>query len=59
VTQGDNTFGPFTNSDGTTHTVQGYPALPGYDMASGWGTVDAAGFVPALARQEDDPGDGA
>jgi subtilase family serine protease len=55
VTQGNNTFGPFTNTDGTTHTVQGYPALPGYDMASGWGTVDAARFVPALARR-DDPG---
>ncbi len=49
VTQGNNTFGPFTNSDGTTHTVQGFSATPGYDLASGNGTVDAARFVPALA----------
>jgi subtilase family serine protease len=49
VTQGNNTFGPFTNSDGTTHTVIGFNAGPGYDLASGNGTVDAARFVPALA----------
>ncbi len=49
VTQGNNTFGPFTNSDGTTHTVQGYAAGPGYDLASGVGTLNAARFVPTLA----------
>jgi subtilase family serine protease len=31
-------------------TVIGYPAVSGYDMATGWGTVDAAVFVPTLAR---------
>jgi subtilase family serine protease len=40
VTAGDNTYGPVT----------GYAATPGYDLASGWGTIDAARFVPALAR---------
>lgn len=30
--------------------VPGYHAGPGYDLASGWGTIDAAKFVPALAR---------
>jgi subtilase family serine protease len=49
VTQGNNTFGPFTNSDGTTHTVVGFDAARGYDLASGWGTLDASRFVPALA----------
>lgn len=49
VTSGNNTFGPFTNSDGTTHTVVGFDAGPGYDLASGNGTIDAARFVPALA----------
>jgi subtilase family serine protease len=49
VTKGDNTFGPFTNSDGTTATVQGFSATKGYDLASGNGTVDASRFVPALA----------
>jgi subtilase family serine protease len=57
VTQGNNTFGPFTNSDGTTHTVQGFDATRGYDLSSGWGTVDAARFVPALARRGDDGSD--
>ena len=49
VTSGNNTFGPFTNSDGTTHTVLGYNAGPGYDLASGNGTINAQSFVPALA----------
>ena len=40
VTTGSNTYGPVT----------GYTATPGYDLASGWGTIDAARFVPALAR---------
>ncbi len=38
VTTGDNTFGGVT----------GYPATGGYDLATGWGTVDATRFVPAL-----------
>jgi subtilase family serine protease len=29
--------------------VTGYNAGPGYDLASGWGTINAARFVPALA----------
>ncbi|MFJ6214244.1 Ig-like domain-containing protein [Streptomyces sp. NPDC092296] len=33
----------------TYKTVPGYYAAPGYDVASGWGTVDASKFVPALA----------
>jgi subtilase family serine protease len=49
VTSGNNTFGPFTNTDGTTHTVVGFNAGPGYDLASGNGTVNALRFVPALA----------
>ena len=50
VTVGNNTFGPFTNTDGKTYTVQGFDAVPGYDLASGLGTVDGALFVPALAQ---------
>jgi subtilase family serine protease len=34
---------------GKWHTVTGYPARPGYDLASGVGTVNAALFVPELA----------
>jgi subtilase family serine protease len=30
--------------------IKGFPALPGYDLASGVGTIDAALFVPELAR---------
>jgi subtilase family serine protease len=40
VTSGNNSFAGVT----------GFSAAPGYDLASGWGTVDAAKFVPALAR---------
>ena len=31
-----------------TVLVPGFTAAPGFDVASGWGTVDAAKFVPAL-----------
>ncbi|HEX2645967.1 MAG TPA: hypothetical protein VHO95_01955, partial [Candidatus Dormibacteraeota bacterium] len=50
VTQGNNTFGPFTNSNGVTYTVVGFNAGPGYDLASGLGTVDGAKLVMALAQ---------
>jgi subtilase family serine protease len=40
VTSGNNSFA----------RVTGYHAGPGYNMATGWGTIDAAKFVPALAR---------
>jgi subtilase family serine protease len=40
VTSGDNSFGGVT----------GFAAKRGYDLASGWGTINAAEFVPALAR---------
>ncbi len=39
ITQGNNSF----------NGVNGFTAVPGYDLASGWGTIDAAEFVPALA----------
>jgi subtilase family serine protease len=32
----------------STATVTGFCAGKGYDIASGWGTIDAARFVPAL-----------
>jgi subtilase family serine protease len=40
VTSGNNSFAGVT----------GFDAGKGYDLASGWGTIDAAKFVPALAR---------
>ena len=54
ITQGNNSFGPFTNTDGNTYTVQGYNAVPGYDLASGLGTLDANVLVRALAAQADE-----
>ena len=54
ITQGNNTFGPFTNSDGKTYTVIGYDAAPGYDLASGLGTFDAAKLVRALVEGGED-----
>jgi len=35
---------------GALHTVHGFAALPGYDLASGVGTVNAFWFVRELAR---------
>jgi len=46
VTQGNNTVSFFQPN---LVTVQGYKAGPGYDLASGVGTVNAALFVPELA----------
>ncbi|GAA2690444.1 hypothetical protein GCM10009864_75700 [Streptomyces lunalinharesii] len=40
--------------DGTNNSyagVTGYTAVKGYDMATGLGTIDAARFVPTLAKQ--------
>jgi subtilase family serine protease len=47
VTSGNNTVS-FTQGS-QQHTVQGFTAGPGYDLASGLGTVNAALFVPELA----------
>ncbi|WP_043730196.1 S8 family serine peptidase [Kutzneria sp. 744] len=40
VTSGDNSYG----------VVTGYTAAAGFDTVSGWGTLDAAKFVPALVK---------
>jgi subtilase family serine protease len=47
VTAGNNTVS--FRQGGVLHTVQGYQAGPGYDLASGLGTVNAALLVPRLA----------
>ena len=47
VTSGNNTVS-FTQG-GRSHTVHGFTAGPGYDLAVGLGTVNAAEFVPELA----------
>jgi subtilase family serine protease len=47
ITKGNNTV-TFPQG-GTNHTVRGFDALPGYDLASGVGTVNGAWFVPELA----------
>ncbi|MDX6477215.1 MAG: hypothetical protein QOH95_2726 [Gaiellaceae bacterium] len=57
VTQGNNDIGPFVNSDGQTYHVPGFEAGTGYDLASGLGTIDAAAFVPALAKAARDGDD--
>ena len=48
VTSGNNTVS-FTQ-DGHEQTVTGFTARPGYNLATGLGTVDAPYFVPELAR---------
>ena len=47
VTKGDNTVS-FTQG-GKRHRVPGFTAVPGYDLASGVGTVNAAYFIRELA----------
>jgi subtilase family serine protease len=54
VTAGSNTV--TFEQGGASHTVKGHPAVLGYDMSSGLGTVDAAAFVPALAAAAPNPG---
>jgi subtilase family serine protease len=41
------------SSGGKARTVRGFTAGPGYDLVCGVGTIDAAYFVPELARQAD------
>ena len=49
VTSGNNTF---TFCDASCVTVPGYAAGPGYDMASGLGTLDANRFIRALVQND-------
>jgi subtilase family serine protease len=48
VTKGNNTVS--FPQGGKINTVTGFRARPGYDLASGVGTVNAARFVPWLAK---------
>jgi subtilase family serine protease len=48
VTSGDNTVS--FSQDGHEQTVTGFSARPGYDLATGVGTVNARYLVPELAR---------
>jgi subtilase family serine protease len=43
----------FSGSGGTPVAVPGFTAAPGFDLASGIGTVNAALFVPELAHLDD------
>jgi len=47
VTSGNNTVS--FQQDGRLHTVRGFAGRPGYDLASGVGTVNAPAFVRELA----------
>ncbi len=42
-----------TSGEDSQYGVTGFSAGPGFDIASGWGTVDPRTFVPALVRQID------
>jgi subtilase family serine protease len=62
IVSGNNTFIFCTSYSSTTGactsapvTVNGFQASPFYNDATGWGTVDAAQFVPALARGSEQP----
>ncbi len=49
ITRGNNTVTFVQPSTGQTITVQGYNAMPGYDLASGLGSPNGALFVARLA----------
>ena len=49
VTIGNNTE-TFRDASNTLVTVPGFNAAPGYDLASGWGTLDANVFCRQLAN---------
>lgn len=49
ITGGNNTVTFVQPSSGQTITVNGYNAVPGYDLASGLGTADGARLVAELA----------
>jgi subtilase family serine protease len=53
VTSGGNTVS--FRQGGKFHTVRGFRALRGYDLASGIGTVNAPSFVPELALMASHP----
>ena len=48
ITTGNNTVS--FRQNGVEHTVTGYAAVPGYDLASGLGTVNGDALVHELAR---------
>jgi hypothetical protein len=49
ITSGNNTVA-FENSEDQLVTVPGYVAGPGYDLATGVGSINGAVFVPAIAK---------
>ncbi|HTW01352.1 MAG TPA: S53 family peptidase [Streptosporangiaceae bacterium] len=53
VTSGNTTVS--FRQGGRRHTVRGFAARPGYDLASGVGTVNAFWFVPELAQAASRP----
>jgi subtilase family serine protease len=44
---------PITEGNNSLGGVTGYSAGPGYNLDTGWGTIDAAAFVPALVDEID------
>jgi len=57
VTSGNNSY-TFDDAHhgGARTTVTGFSAGEGYNLATGWGTIDATKFVPVLARTLDEGG---
>jgi subtilase family serine protease len=51
ITLGNNTFTLLDDSGNPVFTVPGFQAKPGYDMASGLGTVDGFRFAHAMAHR--------
>jgi hypothetical protein len=41
-------FFDIVEGSNSTTTAKGFPAKPGYDLATGWGTPNVAALFPAL-----------
>ena len=55
VTKGDNKVPCQIGTADCSSSPIGYQAAAGYDLATGWGSVDASGFLNALAGQPAQP----
>ncbi len=55
ITTGDNKVVCTVGTTNCAASPIGYSAGPGYDLATGWGSIDASGFLNALAGQPAQP----
>jgi hypothetical protein len=55
ITTGDNKVNCTVGTTDCAASPIGYAAAPGYDLTTGWGSIDVSGFLNALAGQPAQP----